>query len=75
MLAKIGDVQGAGDHLQTALRLDPEQYMAHNSLGELLIREEKLNEAKSHFEQALRIDPDYIPAKKNLAAVSGPSSK
>ena len=75
VLAKIDDVQGAADHLQTALRLDPEQYMAHNSLGELLIREEKLNEAKSHFEQALRIDPDYTPAKKNLAAVSGPSSK
>ena len=67
---KLGEVSGAAGYLQTALRLDPEQIMAHNSLGELLMKQDKLDEAKSHFEQALRIDPDYAPAKRNLAAVS-----
>jgi tetratricopeptide (TPR) repeat protein len=43
--------------------------MAHNSLGELLMKEERVPEAKAHFEQALRIDPGYAPAKKNLAAM------
>jgi Tfp pilus assembly protein PilF len=57
------------DELETALRLDPDQYMAHNSLGELLMKQERASEAKSHFEQALRIDPDYTPAKRNLAAM------
>jgi tetratricopeptide (TPR) repeat protein len=69
ILAKLGDTKRAVDHLETALRLDPEQYMAHNSFGELLLKEKKVEEAKSHFEQALRIDPDYAPAKRNLAAM------
>jgi Tfp pilus assembly protein PilF len=49
--------------------------MAHNSLGELLMKQEKLSEARSHFEQALKIDPDFGPAKKNLAAMSVSSKK
>jgi Tfp pilus assembly protein PilF len=69
LLAKTGDLKGAKDQLDTALRLDPEQYMAHNSLGELLLKQEKLNEAKSHFEQALRIEPGFAPARKNLSAI------
>jgi Tfp pilus assembly protein PilF len=69
VLVRVGDMKGALDEFETALRHDPEQYMAHNSLGELLMKQEKGPEAKAHFEQALRIDPGYTPAKRNLAAM------
>ena len=69
ILVKTGDARAASEHLESALRLDPEQYMAHNTLGELLLKEDKVSEARSHFEQALRIDPDFAPAKRNLAAI------
>jgi tetratricopeptide (TPR) repeat protein len=75
VLAKLGNVKEAEEHLQTSVRLDPEQYMAHTSLGELLAKQEKLTEARSHFEQALRIAPDYAPARKSLAAMSAASAK
>jgi tetratricopeptide (TPR) repeat protein len=75
VLARLGDASAAARYLETAVRLDPEQYMAHNSLGELLMKQDKPNEARSHFEQALRIDPNYTPAKRNLASVRPESEK
>ena len=74
-LSRLSPGRDAEEHLQTSVQLDPEQYMAHTSLGELLAKQEKLTEARSHFEQALKIAPDYAPARKNLAAMSAASVK
>jgi len=38
----------------------------HRNLGNLLDRQDKLDEAKAHYIAAIRIDPDYAPAHYGL---------
>jgi tetratricopeptide (TPR) repeat protein len=48
------------------LEKNPQSWMAHNNLGNALLREGKAGDAIGHFEQALQIKPDYPPAHGNL---------
>jgi Tfp pilus assembly protein PilF len=66
---KLGDLDNAVTHFEQALRLDPEQHQVHNSLGELLVRQGKIPEARTQFEAALKIRPHYTAAEQNLAAL------
>jgi Flp pilus assembly protein TadD len=68
-MAKLGDLNGAATQLQEAIRLDPGRHEAHNSLGEILIKEGKIPEAKTQFEEALKIRPHYAVAEQNLATI------
>ncbi|OAN19164.1 heme biosynthesis protein HemY [Photobacterium jeanii] len=44
--------------LQDLLRYDSNNAVTHSTLGQLFMREQKWEEAKSHFEQAVAIRPD-----------------
>jgi Tfp pilus assembly protein PilF len=54
---------------QTTLRLDPNCWMAHNNLGNLLLQRRRMDEAVIHYQKALQIRPDYADAHNDLGIV------
>ncbi len=62
-----GDVTNALAAFQEALRLAPGSAPAHNNLGILLARQNRLPEAIPHFEQAHLAKPDDPELRANLA--------
>lgn len=52
-----------------ALKVTPNNYIAHNSLGATLAKQGRTQEAVDYYLQALRIKPDYVKAHYNLAVV------
>ena len=61
------DIPSAIAYLRRALRSEPEQPTALNSLGVALQSDGKSVEAADQFRHALRIQPDYTDARYNLA--------
>ena len=53
--------------LQDAVRAEPEQPVALNTLGAALESDEKLDEALAQFRKALRIEPGFSNARYNMA--------
>jgi Flp pilus assembly protein TadD len=51
---------------QRALAVTDNNYVAHNNLGELLARQDKLDEAEAQFAAALTINPSFALARHNL---------
>ncbi|MDB9718891.1 tetratricopeptide repeat protein [Candidatus Pelagibacter sp.] len=51
------------------LKLDTNNYIAHNNLGIIYILQNELEKAKISFEKALQIKPEYIDAKNSLQTV------
>lgn len=51
---------------RTTLERNPEAWMAHNNLGNLLREDGRLPEAVAHFEAALTVRPDLIKVHNNL---------
>ncbi len=45
-------------------------YMAHNNLGFVLLKEDRLDEAAWHFKQAIAIAPKFEPALASLGTVA-----
>ncbi len=54
-----------------ALRLNPEDPLAHNNLGLILARRGTRADAVFHFREALRLDPGYAAAAENLRSAAG----
>ena len=52
-----------------ALRVNPDNWLAHNNLGTVLTNAGKADEAIAHYQEALRIKPDYDTAHYNYANV------
>ena len=51
---------------ERTLALTENNYVAHDSLGEYLARQDHTEEAVVHFRAALAIRPDDLPANLNL---------
>jgi tetratricopeptide (TPR) repeat protein len=73
----MGRFREAKPYLQDALRLNPDYAEAHTSLGDLLLREDKAEEALLHFRQALKANSSsdaYVGLGKALLALNRPEA-
>jgi Flp pilus assembly protein TadD len=67
LMLKRQDAQSAIRYLRDALKADPDQPVALNTLGAALDLAGKSAEAVEQFQHALRLQPDYSGARYNLA--------
>ena len=66
-LTHQGKLDEAILEFQTALRKSGgKDAVAHNNLGSVLARQNRIGMAVDHFRSALKIDPDYTDARANL---------
>ena len=68
--ADLDDLGSAETLYRTAIRLDPTQPEAHTSLGYILTRQGRLEEAVRACETAIGLRPDFAPAHWNLATAA-----
>jgi len=61
-----GRIDEAIAHYAEALRIEPNNPVVHNSLGNALSSKGKLDEAIVHYVSAIRIKPDYAAAYNHL---------
>jgi tetratricopeptide (TPR) repeat protein len=54
---------------RSTLQRNPDAWIAHNNLGNLLHARGELDQAADHYLQALRIKPDFTDAHHNIALV------
>jgi len=68
---KAGRLAEARAGFTEALRIgSPDDHIAYNGLGAVLLRQGKLADAAEQFRQSLRLRPDYAPARKNLELIA-----
>ena len=67
LLLSRNDAPSAISHLRDALRAEPEQPIAWNTLGVALDQTGNRTEAVDAFRRAVRLQPDYTSARYNLA--------
>ncbi len=53
---------------QATLEKNPDCWMIHNDLGNILLTTGQLHEAIEHYKQSLRLKPDYVESYNNLSA-------
>jgi tetratricopeptide (TPR) repeat protein len=63
------DANGAVDSLQTALRNDPDNAVAHYQLGIAFAQQHNDNRAEAEWREAVRLRPDLTDAQRSLAAM------
>jgi len=63
---KSGRVQQAIESYESALRIAPNNVVAHTNLGIAFFTVGRVPEAIAQYEAALRIMPDYQPARRSL---------
>jgi tetratricopeptide (TPR) repeat protein len=66
---KKGDKDAAIERYQSALKIAPEYYPAHNNLGTLYLSKSDLTAAELQFREAVRLDQNEAQAYFNLAHV------
>jgi len=63
---QVGTWRNSMTLFEHALRVDPNDYLAHGSLGLALSREGRIDEAIEHYLVALRINPNHSMTANNL---------
>ena len=63
------DAGGAVESLQSALRNDPENAVAHYQLGLAYAQQQNEGRAESEWREAVRIRPDLIDAQRSIAGL------
>jgi tetratricopeptide (TPR) repeat protein len=63
------DASGAADSLQSALRNDPENAVAHYQLGLAYAQQQSDDRAESEWREAVRLRPDLIDAQRSIAGL------
>lgn len=48
------------------LKKNPSAWLAHNNLGDILLRQGRAADARAHFEEALRLNPEFVEAMVSL---------
>ena len=66
-LLNQGQVDGAVDHFQKALALQPESATFHFALANAFSIERRMDESIVQYQEALQIKPDFAEAHNNLA--------
>jgi protein O-mannosyl-transferase len=66
---KSGDVEGAEGLLRKGTALAPDDATTHATLGVLLARAGRLDEAEREFEEAVRLDPASEGFRRNLERI------
>ncbi|PYX57670.1 MAG: hypothetical protein DMG76_11070, partial [Acidobacteria bacterium] len=69
MQIRQGDPNGAADSLQTAIKNDPDNAVAHYQLGVAFDQQHNSARAESEWREAVRLRPDLSDAQRALAAV------
>ena len=63
LLLEQGRIEGAIQHYQNVIQLEPSSALAHYNLAVGLHRQGRLTEAIVHYKAALKIDPNYPDAE------------
>ena len=69
LLRKMRRLEAAAANSRRLLELEPENFLAHGTLGISLHAGGQLSEAETKYRLALAFNPDYSEAKTNLAVV------
>ncbi|MGH9612205.1 MAG: tetratricopeptide repeat protein, partial [Bryobacteraceae bacterium] len=75
LMLRRDDPTAAIAYLTDALRVEPDQPVALNTLGAALESTGKRDEAVAQFRHALRVQPDYANARYNLANILADKGK
>jgi len=54
------------DYFKEAIRIRPDYAIAHNNLGNALVKKGEMKEAIDHYRKTLKLKPDLVVAQKNL---------
>ncbi len=63
------DPQRAEAYLRHAVELDPGNHQAWHSLGNTLVRQNRLADAVSCYRRALQLQPDFTPSQETLQKI------
>jgi Flp pilus assembly protein TadD len=63
--------QSSTELFDHALAVTQGNWLAHNNLGDVLLRKGNIEEATAHFRESLRIEPDDARARFNLGVALG----
>ncbi len=75
LLGEAGETAAAAAVLKEAVRLHPNDHLAHFNLGGVLIRQELYAEAEAEYRAAIALSPNYAAAHGNLGSVLGSLKK
>ena len=53
-------------HYKMAIKLNPDDFWAHNKLGHALVQKGEMKEAVYHYRETVRLRPDFDAARDNL---------